>query len=105
MKQQYDLVEKLKFDYNQQYQSLIETNENIRLLKNQLEQQEHLKNELIINYQNQIKTIQNEFEEKLLLLNKINYCESNNLLKYDNELIQMKINEEKYSLKASLIFR
>ncbi|CAF3603999.1 unnamed protein product, partial [Rotaria sp. Silwood2] len=70
LKRQYELFEKLKIDNEHQHFYLLERDENIRLLKIELEQHEKSKENLIEKYQNQINQFRNDLEQqKLLLLN------------------------------------
>ncbi|CAF1001786.1 unnamed protein product, partial [Rotaria sordida] len=107
LKQQNDLFEKLKIDYEHQHFYLIERDENIRILKIELEQYEKFKENLIENYQNQINQLENNLEQqKLLLLNTTeNQDEIFSLkLKQENELndlIEIKINENKQLIEIN----
>ncbi|CAF3949860.1 unnamed protein product, partial [Rotaria sp. Silwood2] len=107
LKRQYELFEKLKIDNEHQHFYLLEREENIRLLKIELEQHEKSKENLIEKYQNQINQFRNDLEQqKLLLLNAAqNQDEMNSLkLKQQNELndlIQIKINENKQLIEIN----
>jgi chromosome segregation protein len=91
LKQQNELFEKLKFDYERQHIYLVERDENIRLLKIQLEEREQSEKNLIENYQNQMKKIENELEQQRLSLSNASLNQDqhfSSILKQQEELNQ-----------------
>ncbi|CAF3947627.1 unnamed protein product [Rotaria magnacalcarata] len=101
LQRQRHLFDKLKRDYDHQHVQLLERDENIHLLKFQLEQDEKSKESLIEKYQNQINQFRDGLEQQKLTL--INAAQNQDEL-YSfkskqqnelNELVQTKINENK----------
>ncbi len=115
LNQQNDLFEKLKFDYERQHLYLIERDENIRLLKLELEEyKQPEKNQRIEELQKQLTTLNIEYEElqiqmkdektKLtneinLLMNKITILEKTNV-----DQIERQNSDSNENVQVSWIF-
>jgi hypothetical protein len=115
LEQQNDLFEKLKFDYERQHLYLIERDENIRLLKLELEEyKQPEKNQRIEELQKQLTTLNIEYEElqiqmkdektKLtneinLLMNKITILEKTNV-----DQIERQNSDSNENVQVSWIF-
>lgn len=108
LKHQHDLFEKLKIDSDRQRCYLSERDENIRLLKLELEENEKSKENLIEKYQSQINQIHADLEKQKLSL--INAAQNQDELyasksKQQHELadlLQIKTNENKQLTEKNL---